>query len=92
MLPIQVKHVNPTPSTMSIPRASVGDYTRNNSIRGDSEYLRNENKHLQLDLDKFKAQCGRLNEEIENLQERLAGADRKIARLTQEKEEFSRSE
>lgn len=68
-------------------RANMKDYSRS-SFRSetDVDFLRGENKSLQEEADKFKKQCGRLNEEIEHLNDRLGEAERKIERLSREKE------
>jgi predicted nucleic acid-binding Zn-ribbon protein len=55
------------------------------------EFLRNENKYLQQDVDKYKAQCVKLNEEIEHLHDRLAESDKKVARISREKELLARN-
>ena len=68
------------------------DYSRNGTrTDGEVEFLRNENKYLQQDVEKYKAQCIKLNEEIEHLHDRLADADRIIDRLSREKEELAKS-
>jgi predicted RNase H-like nuclease (RuvC/YqgF family) len=84
---LQAKNLS---TNSSVPKATIGDYSRRGS-RGDSDFLRNENKYLQEDVEKYKAQCVKLNEEIEHLHDRLAEADKKASRLAREKDELSRS-
>ena len=76
----------------SIPKASVSDYSRRGSRHDDTEFLRNENKYLSHDVEKYKAQCLKLNEEIEHLHDRLAEADKTVARISREKEDMARSQ